>query len=108
MVPSCLAIAGTLKLVERYSATLQKTKARLAAYVTATIFACNLRGSFQNTTSKRLIVKVALPCISNAGCGAATPGLNSLTPAPSVQSIVNTEAVKLFCRASHISTTDPF
>ena len=41
-------------------------------------------------------------------CGAATPGFNSLIPAQSVPSLVSTEPVELFCRASNISITDPF
>ena len=40
--------------------------------------------------------------------GAAAPGFNSLIPAPSVPSLISTEPVELFCRASNISSTDPF
>ena len=40
--------------------------------------------------------------------GAAAPGLNSLIPAPSVSSLISTEPVELLCRASDISSTDPF
>ena len=40
--------------------------------------------------------------------GAATPGFNSLIPAPSVPSLVSTELVELLCRASNVSTTDPY
>ena len=38
----------------------------------------------------------------------AAPGFNSLIPAPSVPSLIGTEPVKLLCRASNISSTDPF
>ena len=40
--------------------------------------------------------------------GAATPGFNSLVPAPSVPSLVSTEPAELLYRASSISTADPF
>ena len=40
--------------------------------------------------------------------GAATPGFNSLIPAPSVRPLVRIEPVELLGRASNISTTDPF
>ena len=40
--------------------------------------------------------------------GAAAPGFNSLIPAPSVPSLISTEPVELLCRASNISSTDPF
>ena len=39
---------------------------------------------------------------------AAAPGFNSLIPAPSVPSLTSTEPVELLCRASNISSTDPF
>ena len=40
--------------------------------------------------------------------GAATPGFNSLIPEPSVPSLISTEPIELRCRASNISSTDPF
>ena len=40
--------------------------------------------------------------------GAAAPGFISLIPAPSVPLLISTEPVELFCRASNISSTDPF
>ena len=40
--------------------------------------------------------------------GAAAPGFYSLIPAPSVPSLISTEPVELLCRASNISSTDPF
>ena len=40
--------------------------------------------------------------------GAAAPDFNSLIPAPSVPSLTSTEPVELLCRASNISSTDPF
>ena len=40
--------------------------------------------------------------------GAAAPGFNSLIPAPSVSSLISTEPVELLCRASNISSTNPF
>ena len=40
--------------------------------------------------------------------GAAAPGFNSLIPAPSVPSLISTEPVEFLCRASTISSTDPF
>ena len=42
------------------------------------------------------------------GCGAAAPSFNSLIPAPSVPSLISTEPVEWLCRASNISSTDPF
>ena len=39
---------------------------------------------------------------------AAAPGFNSLIPAPSVPSLISTEPVELLCRASNISSRDPF
>ena len=40
--------------------------------------------------------------------GAAAPGFNSLIPVPNVPSLISTEPVQLLCRASNISSTDPF
>ena len=40
--------------------------------------------------------------------GAAAPGFNSLIPAPSVPSLISTEPVEFLCRASNISSMDPF
>ena len=40
--------------------------------------------------------------------GRAAPGFNSLIPVPSVLLLISTELVELLCRASNISTTDPF
>ena len=40
--------------------------------------------------------------------GAAAPGFNSLISAPSVPSLISTEPVELLCRASDISSTNPF
>ena len=40
--------------------------------------------------------------------GAAAQGFNSLIPVPSVPSLISTEPVELLCRASNISSTDPF
>ena len=46
--------------------------------------------------------------LSTSMHGAAAPGFNSLIPAPSVPSLISTEPVELLCRASNISSTDPF
>ena len=40
--------------------------------------------------------------------GAVAPGFNSLISAPSVPSLISTEPVELLCRASNISSTNPF
>ena len=40
--------------------------------------------------------------------GAAAPDFISLIPVPSVPSLISTELVELLCRASNISSTDPF
>ena len=40
--------------------------------------------------------------------GAVIPDFNSLVPAPSVPSLISIESVELLCRASNISTTNPF
>ena len=39
---------------------------------------------------------------------AAAPGFNSLIPPPSVPTLISTKPVELLCRASNISTMDPF
>ena len=39
---------------------------------------------------------------------AAASSFNSLIPTPSVPSLIGTEPVELLCRASNISSTDPF
>ena len=40
--------------------------------------------------------------------GAPAPGFNFLILAPSAPSLISTEPVELLCRASNISSTDPF
>ena len=39
---------------------------------------------------------------------AAAPGFNSLIPVPSVPSLISAGSAELLCRASNISSTDPF
>ena len=52
----------------------------------------------------------SVPFPFGKGDSAAAPGFNSLIPAPSVPvpSLISTEPVELFCRASNISSMDPF
>ena len=38
----------------------------------------------------------------------ATPGFNSLIPAPSIRSLVSTEPNEFFCRTNNINTVGPF